>query len=165
MVGTGEDHARPLFARGLEDMVSAAEIGVEDLLEGVLGGQRAEVKNGLDALRHRQHCLPIPQIRLTPLDAVGQIIRYNQVAQHEAPGLASEVRCQVPPEKSGGPGQEESAHVASTGGLRPILPHHAEEKEESLQAITSRCPGRCSGQNVRCTMTLLYPVDQENFAF
>jgi len=120
VVGTGEDDALGTLApRGFVQVVQAADVGLQDGLEGPFDGHAAQVHDGVDALQQRQHRGRVGQLAGHAPHRrrhVQRRQRAGQVGQGQAPAQRGQRRGQHAAQQAGGASQQEA--VDGRGGAQ-----------------------------------------------
>ena len=108
-------HAR--LARGLVQVVGADDVGRQDRLPRLLGGDAAHVHDGVDAVQQRQHGAGVGQVGPHHLFGRRGGAQVDGVRQAQQVAVRRQSAAQLAAEAAGGAGQEQAVErVGRHGG-------------------------------------------------
>ena len=122
VVGGGEDDARLVQPRRLEDVEQAADVGAEHLFEGALRGDAAEMQDGAAALCELGDRRAVAQVRRLEARARRQRAREGlDVGEHQLPAGFGEPLGEHAAERARGPGQQDRPRDGAHAGTGPMV--------------------------------------------
>jgi hypothetical protein len=147
VVGRGEYHTLDaLFACGLEQIVAADDVGLQDRIPGALDRIAAEMQDAVDALADRLDLRHVGKIGCLEFLVLAEIGRRLQVAQHQVRIDRRQQLAQARADPAGGAGHQYAWHLFPlilATDLRSLAGNDSKLKR-SGNATTRTANVRCS---------------------
>ena len=139
MVGAGEhDALDALLARRLVQVIDTDDIGGQDRLPGLFGGDAAQVHDHVHLLRHLLHGKLVGQIGDDDLLAGQALAQALAVAQAQMLAIGFQPRAQFAAQATGGPGQENAFESEGAGMKWHVGSVRVEAAHDSRRSVALR---------------------------